>query len=103
MTSVAAFCRSDSETDSETFYTSCLELFEDPEEQDEVQELLTWWNRFVPFHHIPLISGINSQRSQIFPSFSNPQKSIPANSAYARIKERRAALKALAASSAANA
>ncbi|RXW20691.1 hypothetical protein EST38_g5170 [Candolleomyces aberdarensis] len=81
LSSAGALCRTDVETDSETFYTSALELFEDPEEQEEVQELLTWWN------------------SRVFPSFSNPKKAIPANSAYSRIKEKRAALKALAASS----
>ncbi|RXW22181.1 hypothetical protein EST38_g3669 [Candolleomyces aberdarensis] len=81
LSSAGAFCRTDTETDSESFYTSVLELFEDSEEQEEVQELLTWWN------------------SKIFPSFSNPMKPIPANSVYSRIKEKRAALKALAASS----
>jgi hypothetical protein len=32
-------------TDSETFYSSILELFEDADEKEEVTELLTWWNR----------------------------------------------------------
>ena len=33
-----------SATDSERFYDS---IFEDPEEQEEVKNLLTWWNRCV--------------------------------------------------------
>lgn len=31
-------------TDSERFYDSILEILEDPEEQQEVQALLKWWN-----------------------------------------------------------
>jgi hypothetical protein len=31
--------------DSEGFYTSILDLLEDPDETGEVQELLEWWNR----------------------------------------------------------
>lgn len=76
LSSASVFCRTDKETDSETFYTSVLELFEDPEEQDEVKDLLAWWNR------------------QIFPSFSNVTRIIPANSALSRIKAKRAVLKA---------
>jgi hypothetical protein len=32
-------------TDSERFYTSILDLFDDVEEAEEVNDLLTWWNR----------------------------------------------------------
>lgn len=32
-------------TDSHRFYSSMLDLFEDPEEKLEVEELLVWWNR----------------------------------------------------------
>jgi len=32
-------------TDSERFYDSILDLFDDVEEQEEVNELKTWWNR----------------------------------------------------------
>ena len=39
------FSRTDSVTDSERFYNSLLELFEDPDEQQEVSELMAWWNR----------------------------------------------------------
>jgi hypothetical protein len=45
LTSANVFSRTDRETDSETFYTSVLELLEDPEEQDEVKPLMLWWNQ----------------------------------------------------------
>ena len=32
-------------TDSEHFYTSILDLFEDPNENVEVNNLLLWWNQ----------------------------------------------------------
>jgi hypothetical protein len=32
-------------TDSERFYNSILDLFNDPDEKEEVNELLMWWNR----------------------------------------------------------
>ncbi|KAF6750851.1 hypothetical protein DFP72DRAFT_851379 [Ephemerocybe angulata] len=78
LSSASIFSRTDKETDSETFYTSVLELFEDPEEQDEVKALMAWWNR------------------QVFPSFSNVPRTIPTNSVLSKIKERRAVLKARA-------
>jgi hypothetical protein len=34
-------------TDSERFYNSILELLEDPEEKEEIEVLLQWWNRYV--------------------------------------------------------
>lgn len=39
-----AFSRTDTTTESECFYNSLLELLEDPDEIDEVNALLTWWN-----------------------------------------------------------
>jgi hypothetical protein len=33
--------------DSERFYASVLDLLEDPDESDEVHQLLEWWNRLV--------------------------------------------------------
>jgi hypothetical protein len=45
LTSANVFSRTNRETDSETFYTSVLELLEDPEEQDEVKPLMLWWNQ----------------------------------------------------------
>ncbi|KAH6888289.1 hypothetical protein BKA70DRAFT_1121574 [Coprinopsis sp. MPI-PUGE-AT-0042] len=45
LTSTSIFSRADTETDSETFYNSVLDLLEDPEEQEEVRDLLSWWNK----------------------------------------------------------
>ncbi|KAL4079701.1 hypothetical protein J3A83DRAFT_4356436 [Scleroderma citrinum] len=39
------FSHTDTVTDLEQFYNSLLELFEDPDEKQEVDELLVWWNR----------------------------------------------------------
>ena len=39
------FSRTDTVTDSERFYNSLLELLEDLDEQQEVNELVVWWNR----------------------------------------------------------
>ena len=33
-------------TDSEYFYNLVVELLEDPEEREEADELLRWWNRY---------------------------------------------------------
>lgn len=40
------FSRTDTVTDSERFYGSILELLGDPDEVQEVEDLLTWWNRY---------------------------------------------------------
>ena len=36
-------------TDSETFYKSLLGLLDDPEEKEEVNALLSWWDWYVAF------------------------------------------------------
>ncbi|KIJ08289.1 hypothetical protein PAXINDRAFT_18565 [Paxillus involutus ATCC 200175] len=46
LTSAQVFSCTDLVTDSEHFYTSILELLDDPEEK-EVDQLLIWWNRQV--------------------------------------------------------
>ncbi|TEB26762.1 hypothetical protein FA13DRAFT_1635613, partial [Coprinellus micaceus] len=74
LSSASIFSRSDRETDSETFYTSVLEVLEDPEEQIEVKELLSWWNQ------------------KIFPFFSTTRRVVPSNSVLSKLKERRVAL-----------
>jgi hypothetical protein len=33
--------------DSENFYHSILDLLEDPDESEEVGDLMMWWTRFV--------------------------------------------------------
>jgi hypothetical protein len=47
LSSSAVFSRTDTVTDSERFYDTVLDLFEDVEEQQEVNDLLMWWNRCV--------------------------------------------------------
>ncbi|KAG1748532.1 hypothetical protein EDD22DRAFT_981885 [Suillus occidentalis] len=70
LTSSPVFSRTDTVTDSERFYNSILEIFEDPEEKQEVEDLAVWWNR------------------QIFPSYSTAQRPLVKNSALARIREK---------------
>jgi len=76
LSSSPTFTRSDSVTDSERFYSSVLELLEDPDEEEEVTDLLVWWNR------------------QVFPTYSSAQRPITKDSALAKIRAKRAALKA---------
>ncbi|KAG2152839.1 hypothetical protein DEU56DRAFT_727563 [Suillus clintonianus] len=75
LNSSSVFSRTDTTTDSETFYHSLLDLFEDPDECNEVDELLTWWNR------------------QVFPTSSAAKRPISANSALAKIRLKRLAVK----------
>ncbi|KAG1869088.1 hypothetical protein C8R48DRAFT_771259 [Suillus tomentosus] len=85
------FSRTDTVTDSETFYHSLLDLLEDPDECGEVTELLLWWNRQVNmysemFKPLQLFS-------QIFPTSSAAKRPLKANSALSKIRQKRAALK----------
>ncbi|KAG1874035.1 hypothetical protein C8R48DRAFT_769424 [Suillus tomentosus] len=75
LTSSSVFSRTDTTTDSETFYHSLLDLLEDPDESKEVDELLMWWNR------------------QVFPASSAAKRNITANSALSKIRQKRLALK----------
>jgi hypothetical protein len=54
LTSSPVFSRTDTVTDSERFYNTVLDLFEDVDEQEEVNDLEMWWNRYgftlVSFH-----------------------------------------------------
>jgi hypothetical protein len=45
LSSSPVFSRTDTVTDSERFYNTVLDLFDDIEEKEEVNDLLTWWNR----------------------------------------------------------
>ena len=45
--SQGVFSRTDLVTDSEKFYNTIIDLLEDPDEQGEVQALLTWWDEYV--------------------------------------------------------
>lgn len=89
------FSRTDTITDSERFYNSVLELLEDPDEKQEVAELLTWWNRYTIIAVIfSVLSSNLSDLSQVFPEYSSAQRQVCSDSALARIREKRAALKA---------
>ncbi|KAG1844357.1 hypothetical protein F4604DRAFT_1884454 [Suillus subluteus] len=67
LSSSSVFSRTDTVTDSENFYHSILDLLEDPDESEEVAELMMWWTR------------------QIFPNSSSSQRSISKNSALSKI------------------
>jgi hypothetical protein len=56
LTSSPVFSRADTVTDSERFYDSVLDLFEDTEEIKEVNDLQTWWNRCVLHYLSNLLS-----------------------------------------------
>jgi len=76
-------------TDSETFYSSILDLFDDLEEQEEVKDLLLWWNRYessVTCADLPHLRCV----SQIFPNHIAPRRELAKTSALARIKAKRA-------------
>jgi hypothetical protein len=45
LSSSSVFSRTDTVTDSENFYHSILDLLEDPDESQEVVDLMTWWTR----------------------------------------------------------
>jgi hypothetical protein len=45
LSSSAVFSRTDTVSDSERFYNSTLDLFDDIDEQEEVRGLIDWWNR----------------------------------------------------------
>ncbi|KJA26432.1 hypothetical protein HYPSUDRAFT_133249 [Hypholoma sublateritium FD-334 SS-4] len=75
LTSSSVFSRTDTITDSECFYNSILDLLEDPEEVNEVDHLLTWWNR------------------QVFPNYTVNSRPISKDSVLAKIKAKRAAAK----------
>jgi hypothetical protein len=56
LSSSSVFSRTDTSTDSERFYNSVLELFDDIEEREEVEELLVWWNRCGLLTRVPVIT-----------------------------------------------
>ncbi|KAG1895210.1 uncharacterized protein F5891DRAFT_984417 [Suillus fuscotomentosus] len=78
LSSSSVFSRTDTVTDSENFYHSILDLLEDLDEIEEVADLMTWWT------------------CRIFPNSSSSQRTISKNSALSKIREKRAALHAMA-------
>ncbi|KAI6013376.1 hypothetical protein BKA83DRAFT_96535 [Pisolithus microcarpus] len=77
LTSAQIFSRTDLITDSERFYSSIMELLDDPDESDEVDQLITWWNR------------------QVFPLYTTTERLPSKDSALVRIRQKRAAYKEL--------
>jgi hypothetical protein len=53
LSSAPIFSRTDTVTDSEGFYTSILSLLDDPDEVEEVTNLLAWWDRSVQWQAPP--------------------------------------------------
>jgi hypothetical protein len=90
LVSSSVFSRTDTVTDSERFYNSILEIFEDLNEKEEVDDLLVWWNRYVCLcsRHESLMSHFTY--SQVFPSYSSARTSTTKNSVLAKIREKRA-------------
>ncbi|KIJ64152.1 hypothetical protein HYDPIDRAFT_69532, partial [Hydnomerulius pinastri MD-312] len=58
LTLAQVFSCTDLVTDSERFYNSIIELLDDADEKDEVDLLLTWWNRefFISPHCLWMLS-----------------------------------------------
>ncbi|KAF6742416.1 hypothetical protein DFP72DRAFT_830527 [Ephemerocybe angulata] len=71
LSSQPTFSRASGMTDSEFFYNLVIELLEDPEEHEEVEDLLMWWNR------------------QIFPTYISEGRAVHQDSVISKIKERR--------------
>ncbi|KAG0696343.1 hypothetical protein DFH29DRAFT_984656 [Suillus ampliporus] len=75
LSSSSVFSRTDMVTDSENFYHSILDLLEDPDESQEVVDLMMWWT------------------CRIFPNSSSSQRGISKNNVLSKIREKRAALR----------
>jgi hypothetical protein len=55
-------------TDSENFYLSILDLLEDPDESQEVTNLMTWWTRFVMhLSNLEKLSKLTLNTVEFFP------------------------------------
>ncbi|KAG1892965.1 uncharacterized protein F5891DRAFT_1209452 [Suillus fuscotomentosus] len=64
LSSSSVFSRTDTTTDSETFYHSLLDLLEDPDEYKEIDELLTWWNRYILYKKKTLSKDISDDQDR---------------------------------------
>lgn len=94
LSSSNVFSRTDTTTDSERFYNSLLELLEDPEEVVEVNALIIWWNRWVYLLLcLDTSQTADSFFSQVFPNYTANSRPVSKNSALAKIKAKRAAIK----------
>ncbi|KAF8835988.1 hypothetical protein BDN67DRAFT_992258 [Paxillus ammoniavirescens] len=70
LTSAQIFLRTDLITDSKRFYNSILALLEDPDEKEEVDQLMTWWNH------------------QVFPLYTEVERIPSKNSTLTRIHQK---------------
>lgn len=105
LSSSSVFSRTDMMTDSEHFYDSTLEILEDPEEQQEVQALMKWWNMWALYNTIQkfkllnMILSINNRH--IFPNHVLGLRAPKKDCVISKIWEKRARAKAAAAAAAA--
>ncbi|KAG2113776.1 uncharacterized protein F5147DRAFT_571027 [Suillus discolor] len=83
LSSSSVFSRTDTVTDSKNFYHSILDLLEDPDESEEVTDLMTWWTRFVTS------SASISKLTLVIVGFF---QILLRHSALSKIQEKRAAL-----------
>ncbi|KAN0091493.1 hypothetical protein V8E55_005059 [Tylopilus felleus] len=72
LTSAQVFSHTDLVTDSKRFYNSILELLDDPQEKEEVDQLMIWWNH------------------QVFPLYTEIEHLPSKDSALARIRQKHA-------------
>ena len=72
LSSSPVFCRLDTISDSERFYLSVLELFNDIEELNEVNDLLAWWNRYEEFCLVMALKGRSCYSDKCFPISTLP-------------------------------
>jgi hypothetical protein len=93
LSSTAAFSRADTITDSQRFYNSVFDIFNDVEESDEVNELISWWNRYELIIIIWNTSEHLDESRQIFPHYCENPRPLNKTSALVRIKAKRAALR----------
>lgn len=101
LSSSLVFSRTDMTTDSERFYDSTLKILEDPEEQQEVQALMKWWNMWALYNTIQkfkllnMILSINNRH--IFPNHVLGLRALKKDCVISKIREKRARAKAAAA------
>jgi hypothetical protein len=88
LSTAGTFSRSDLVTDSERFYLSVLEVLNNPDEIQEVNDLLVWWNRYVWLSFLTLTCS-KPIVSQIFAEFFPGTRTIHERSPLALIMARR--------------
>ena len=88
LTSAQVFSHMDHVTNSECFYNSILELLEEREERDEVNQLMTWWNRYI--RNLIESTSLTNILRQIFPLYTEVEGLPSKDSVLARIRQKRA-------------